>query len=115
MREGVRSLVLAAVQADTERPLLAARLDEIEGKLPLERDHRRIAAELCTAVTTFLECQNVGSGVKAEILAADLCTIAGALIDAARGRTGTIEGDQLARITGQLLAVIQAEKQPAGQ
>ncbi|WP_132303470.1 TetR/AcrR family transcriptional regulator [Komagataeibacter saccharivorans] len=109
LREGVRSLVLAAVQADRERPLLASRLDEIEAKLPLETDHRRIMTELCTAITTFLEHQNVAYGVKAETLAADLCTIAGALIDAARERSGTIEVDQLARITGQLLAIIHAE------
>ncbi|MGX7345448.1 TetR/AcrR family transcriptional regulator [Acetobacter pasteurianus] len=109
LREGVRSLVLAAVQADTERPLLATRLDEIEAKLPLESDHRQIMTELCAAVAAFLERQNVAYGVKAETLASDLCTIAGALIDAARERSGTIEADQFARITGQLLAIIHAE------
>ncbi|WP_367159702.1 TetR/AcrR family transcriptional regulator [Kozakia baliensis] len=109
LRDGLGSLVLAAVQADTERPLLAARLDEIEAKLPLVTDHRRIMTELCASVTTFLERQHVASGVKAEILAGDLCTIAGALIDAARGRTGTIEADQFDRITGHLLAIIHAE------
>jgi len=111
LREGVRSLVLVAVQADTEQPLLAARLDEIEAKLPLETDHRRIMTELCAAVAAFPERQNVVHGVRAETLATDLCTIAGALIDAARGRTGTIEGDQLARITGQLVVIIQAERE----
>lgn len=109
LRDGLRSLILAAVQADRERPLLASRLDEIEAKLPLETDHRRIMTELCTAITTFLEHQNVAFGGRARALAIDLCVIAGALIDVARRRTGTIEADQLARIIRQLMAVIQAE------
>lgn len=33
LRDGLRSLILAAVQVDRERPLLASRLDEIEAKL----------------------------------------------------------------------------------
>lgn len=109
LRDGLRSLILAAVQVDRERPLLASRLDEIEAKLPLKTDQRRVMSELCAVVTTFLERQHVASGRKAEALAADLCTIAGALIDAERERAGTIETDQFDRITGQLAALIQAE------
>ncbi len=68
LRDGLRSLILAAVQVDRERPLLASRLDEIEAKLPLETDHRRIMTELCTAITTFLERQNVAFGGRARAL-----------------------------------------------
>ncbi|WP_061471299.1 TetR/AcrR family transcriptional regulator [Acetobacter senegalensis] len=110
LRDGLRSLILAAVQADRKHPLFAVRLDEIEAKLPLETDHHRIMTELCAVVTTFLEHHNVALGRKAQALANDLCVIAGALIDVTRQRTTVIEADQLDRIIGQLMAVIQAEK-----
>ncbi|MFT8897981.1 MAG: TetR/AcrR family transcriptional regulator [Acetobacter sp.] len=107
LSEGVRCLVVAAVKADKSRPSFTVRLDRLEAALSLEADHLLVAAELCAIVASFLKCQGIVQEDDAQILADDLCTITGALIDAAHNRQMPIDDFLIDRITRRLVAIIQ--------